>query len=77
MLRNGNHNIGLSRLIWNILCDIFQPAIQNSTELVQRVRGNRHVRLEALDSCMTHTVLEAEGVSCRIPFGHRFPQRCV
>ena len=60
--------------VGDVLRHIFQAAIQDRTQLVQRMCRYRHVGLEALDSRMTHAVFETQGIGRHLLFLHRFPQ---
>ena len=64
-------------IVGDKLCDGIQTAMQDVTQLVERMRGDGHILLEPLDGCMTHAVLEAERVCREALRRHRLPERFI
>ena len=69
--------IGLLLLVRDIHGYVFQTAVQDGAQLIQRVRRDWHIRLEALDGGVTHAMLEAQGIGRYLLVGHSFPQRRI
>ena len=51
--------------------------MQNIAQLIERMRGDGHILLEPLDRCVTHSMLETQGISRDTLRRHRFPQRFI
>lgn len=60
--------------VGDVLRHIFQAAIQDRTQLIQRMCRYRHIGLEALNGRMAHAVFEPQSISRYLLFLHRFPQ---